>query len=327
MEDDIKFLQSVEILSQLTKEELKTIKKCMKFIQISSGNVLFHQGDEGRELYIVKSGKVAICIKLPNGDEHILVQFSPGNFFGDMSIFENAPRSATCRIISDSTLFSLLDKYFFDLMKDNPKIAIKIMYKMLNVITQRLQNTGGFLTDMVRWGEDASKRAITDPFTGCYNRRFLDDKLDDFFTTAKNNQQPFSLVMIDLDYFRQINEAYGHEIGDKTILEVVNVFKEYLREKDVIARYGGDEFTVLMPETPLKQAEEVAKTICKKVSNLTLLEGLNGPIKTITLSQGIAAFPESSEELKELKEKADKALYKAKEDGRNRAVCYSSAAE
>jgi diguanylate cyclase (GGDEF)-like protein len=212
-------------------------------------------------------------------------------------------------------------------MKDNPKIAIKIMYKMLNVITQRLQNTGGFLTDMVRWGEDASKRAITDPFTGCYNRRFLDDKLDDFFTTAKNNQQPFSLVMIDLDYFRQINEAYGHEIGDKTILEVVNVFKEYLREKDVIARYGGDEFTVLMPETPLKQAEEVAKTICKKVSNLTLLEGLNGPIKTITLSQGIAAFPESSEELKELKEKADKALYKAKEDGRNRAVCYSSAAE
>ena len=322
-QNDIDFLKKVEIFSMLNKEELKIIKNNLKYEEISDGNPLFKQGDEGKEMFIVKKGTITTSIKLPTGEERVLAHFYPGDFFGEMSIFENASRSATCKPKEDSSLYSLMADKFFDLLKTHPELAIKIMYKMLSVTTQRLRNTSGFLTDMVRWGEDASKRAITDQFTGCYNRRFLDDKIEDFYKTAKNNGEPFCLIMIDLDYFRKINDCYGHEIGDNSILEIVRVFKEHLREKDIIARYGGDEFTVLMPETNLKEASEVACRIGKKVAELPYLRDKDGEVKQLTTSQGIASFPESATELNLLKERADKALFKAKENGRNRVVCYN----
>ena len=321
-QSDLNFLKKVEIFSLLDKDELKVIKDNLNFKEMPDAKPLFEQGDEGKEMFIVKKGTIAISIKLPTGEERVLAQFSPGDFFGEMTIFENAPRSATCKPKGNSSLYSLMADKFFELMKNHPEIAIKIMYKMLNATTQRLRNTGGFLTDMVRWGEDASKRAITDQFTGCYNRRFLDDKIEDIYKTAKNNNEPFCLVMIDLDYFRLINESYGHEVGDNSILEIVKVFKEHLRKKDIIARYGGDEFTVLMPDTKMEEASEVTWNICRKVAELTYLQDKEGEVKQLTTSQGIAAFPESAKELNLLKERADKALFKAKENGRNRVVCY-----
>jgi two-component system cell cycle response regulator len=174
---------------------------------------------------------------------------------------------------------------------------------------------------MVRWGDEASRRAITDELTGAYNRRFLDNSLDDYFETAKKSKKPLSLIMADLDYFRQINEAYGHDMGDKTILEVVNVFKKTLRDTDILARYGGDEFTVLLPDTALEKACNIAEEIRKEVEKLDFLSNMTGPVTRLSTSQGIASFPETADTLKDLKKKADDALYQAKERGRNRVYC------
>lgn len=315
------FLQKVDVFSLLTSEEIDKIVDYLKYIEIGKGEKLFKEGDEGNELYIVKSGRVVISIRLADGKEREIAEFKSGDFFGEMSIFESAPRSATCCIKEKSCLLTMQEGGFFQLIKHFPDIAIKIMYRMLNITTQRLRNTGEFLTDMVLWGEKARKRSITDELTGVYNRRFLDNALEDCVGASRNTGKPVSLIMVDLDWFREINELYSHETGDQIILGVVEVFKKYLRESDIIARYGGDEFTVILPETGIDEARIIADKICDEVGKLNILESLEGPINNVTTSQGIAAFPETAKDLKTLREKADRALYRAKEEGRNRVVC------
>jgi len=311
------FLNQVNIFSTLTKQEMPHVTKYLDSVNIKKGQILFKEGDKGNELFIVKKGSIISTIKLPNGEQKQIAQFLAGDFFGEMSIFENAPRSATCLAGQSSVLYKMHERHFFQVMETFPDIAIKIMYKMLNITTQRLRNTSKFLSDMVRWGNEASKRAITDELTGIYNRRFLDYTLKDYFQSALNIGKPLSLIMADLDYFREINNAYSQEIGNKVLTHVVAVFKKLLRKNDIIARYGGDEFTVILPETNLTQAEPLAQEICTQISKLDVLKDLDGPVTKITTSLGIASCPENTKDLQTLKKLADKALYQAKEEGRN----------
>jgi diguanylate cyclase (GGDEF)-like protein len=178
---------------------------------------------------------------------------------------------------------------------------------------------------MVEWGEEARKRAITDELTGVYNRRFLDDSVDGYFNAAQSAQKPLSLVMIDLDRFREINERHGHQAGDMVIVHAVSVFKGCLRERDIVARYGGDEFTIILPETSLTEACQVAEKIRAGVSRISVTadEGSTGAKETIrvTISQGVASYPDHGADAGVIRAKADEALYRAKEEGRDRVVC------
>jgi len=321
MENALSFFQNVHIFSSLTDIEIKTVVKSLKLSSTKKGDILCRQGDEGKILYIVKEGKAAGAIKLAGGEQKEIVEFNPGDFFGEMSIIENVPRSATCYVKESGSLYKLHKKDFFKIIESNPQIAIKIMYKMLNITTQRLRKTGGLVSDMVRWGDAASKRAITDELTGAYNRRFLENSLEDFLIDAKTGGKPFSLIMADLDYFREINEAYGHETGDRVIMEAAAVFKSKLNEKDILARYGGDEFTILLPETSIDEAKAIAESIRQQMEKLDILKDYDGPVTGFSTSQGVSSYPETAKDLESLKKQADKALYAAKEAGRNRVMC------
>jgi len=318
------FLTRVAIFSMLTPGEMEKISRILRRATVDKGAVLFHQGDEGNELYIVESGAIGSSIKLPDGTDHEIAVFRSGEFFGEMSIFEQAPRSATCVAKEGCEVLSLEADEFFSFISDHPGIAIKVMYRMLNIVTQRLENTGGVLADMVTWGEKARKRAITDELTGVYNRRFLEDVIPDYFRNAEKAKSPLTVVMVDLDRFREINEEYGNKMGDRAILEVVSVFKNHLAESHIIARYGGDEFTVMLPDTNLAQAQEITWAICRDVRGLTFLKEAGGIIQQITTSQGLASYPECANDLKSLRNAADEALYKAKHDGKNRVESAST---
>jgi diguanylate cyclase (GGDEF)-like protein len=323
MNNTVYFLGHVSIFSLLKPSERQEVLDSIHLIEIEKGTTIFKEGEDGSTLYIVKSGKISISIRLSDGKEREIAEFSGGDFFGEMSIFENAPRSATCTTKEKSILYSLHAEDFFDLIECHPYIAIKIMYRMLNIASQRLRNTSEFLSDMVLWGERARKRAITDRLTGVYNRRFLEDALDQNFVLSIKNKKPFSLIMVDLDHFREINEQYGDRVGDKILLSVVGVFQGNLRKQDVIARYGGDEFTILLPNTDVSTAQSIAQKICNEVANLDLLKNLRGPIDLVTTSQGLATFPLHAESLHKLREMADEALYRAKNEGRNRVIVWN----
>ncbi|MCK5198907.1 MAG: diguanylate cyclase, partial [Spirochaetales bacterium] len=256
-----------------------------------------------------------------------IAEITAGNFFGEMSIFDSAVRSATCTPKCDTAVLSLKADDFYKFIKNNPIAGSNIMHRMLKITTQRLNNTGAFLSDMVTWGEKARARAITDDFTGLYNRRFLDEVIEDRFSEAKSEGHSLSVIMIDLDNFGTLNNEYGQEMGDKVILAVVPVFKKMFRKEDILARYGGDEFTFLLPGITGEEALSSCSKLVREVRKINLLKNLGGSLKYVTTSIGIACFPDHADSVSILRERADLALYKAKEAGRNRAVLWTNEKE
>lgn len=318
----VNFLKKVEIFSELTLTEIRKFINYIKIQHYKKDEIVFNEGDKGNTLFIVKDGVVETTIRLKNGEDKLIAEFKKGDFFGEMSIFDKSPRSATCKTKEKSTLISLLASDFFKIIENNPAISIKIMYKMLNITILRLKDSNQFLSDLVLWGEDARKRVITDPLTGVYNRRYLDDKLDDIFNNIIMNNKPLTIVMSDLDHFRKINEYYSLSMGDKAIIEVANVFKKIVSQNHIIVRLGGDEYTIIMPETTKEEAKNICNKACDEIKKIDILKNLNGPLKNFTLSLGVATYPDDANDLNTLKQKADKALYIAKESGRDRVVCF-----
>jgi diguanylate cyclase (GGDEF)-like protein len=311
-------LRQVEILSTLSDEELQVVSSFFHFCGYEQGEVIFREGDSGEEMYIVGLGKVGSSIRLADGTLHEVAEFGAGDFFGEMSILEKAPRSATCAAKEPSALFVLQGSDFYHLMDEQAALSIKIMNRMLDITADRSIRSSEFLSDMVRWGEEARKRAVMDRLTGLFNRRFLEEALQDHLQKAKRSGHPLSLIMMDLDHFREINQSYGAEVGDQLIQALVPVFRSTLRPDDVPARCGGDEFVILLPGTTSEEALALSGRICERVRCLDFFQKLGGPLRSVTSSQGIASFPQHASDFKSLWERADQALYRAKQMGRNR---------
>lgn len=315
-----RFLKSVVIFADLETAERTHIAPLLSEVRLQRGQRLFKQGDPGETLYIVHTGTCAITVNLADGQELDIAQFENGDFFGEMSIFENEPRSAGCYARTEAMLYALTERDFHSLMDEHPQLAQKVMFRMLTATAQRLANTNVFLSDMVQWGEAARKRAVTDESTGLFNRRFLDEAIEEQFQKARTENSPISVVMLDLDHFNGINEAYGLAVGDEVITAVVPVFRHHFRESDIVARYGGDEFTILLPGTPAEEACEICTAVCRDVAELPILANRGGAISRVTTSQGVAAYPTHGATVAEVWERADAALYRAKELGRNRVT-------
>ncbi len=160
--------------------------------------------------------------------------------------------------------------------------------------------------------------SITDGLTGVYNHRYFYEKLSEEIRRAERYGHPLSLIMADIDFFKQYNDAYGHVEGDKGLEAIASFMKQSVRAGDMVARYGGEEFSVILPETGKKEAMAVAERIrlCVQAAHYASKNGESGG--RLTVSLGVAAFPEDAEDQKGLIEKADAALYRAKEKGRNR---------
>jgi diguanylate cyclase (GGDEF)-like protein len=323
----IGLLGGVPIFAALGEEELRQILPALKGSSLRSGEVLFRQGEPGAELFIVLSGSMGISVRLPDGKDLEIASFGPGDFFGEMSIFEKEPRSATCYATRRCRLLSLSAKGFFALVQRAPASAAAVMERMLSITRRRLEDTGELLSDMVQWGEAASRRAITDDLTGLYNRRYLEQALEEQLRRAAESGHSLAMVMVDLDRFREINEGYSQAVGDQVIVAAAQVFQRRLRPADAAARYGGDEFTFLLPDSDTATALAICEGIRKEVESLEVLRDMKGPIRRVTTSQGVACFPEHARDVASLRQAADAALYRAKELGRNRvAVAEGSAA-
>lgn len=163
-------------------------------------------------------------------------------------------------------------------------------------------------------------RAITDPLTGLFNRSALVDRLHAVLGEFAENDAPPSLVMLDIDHFKKVNDTHGHLVGDRVIRFVARTLEKNIKGKDCAARYGGEEFTLLLPETPPAGARAVAENILKAVSQAQLVRADNKqPLGTITVSAGVAGY-QRGEDIMDFIERADRALYQSKNDGRNRVT-------
>lgn len=160
------------------------------------------------------------------------------------------------------------------------------------------------------------KLATTDSMTGLYNHRFFQEQMVFQIENAKRYDANFSLVLIDIDFFKKFNDNYGHQAGDAVLKQVAELLKKSVRVSDIVARYGGEEMAIILPNNDFEHALAAAEKICTKVSQTPF--HLNPKLtKNVTISLGVATFPEHGQTPAELIEHADKGLYKAKENGRN----------
>ncbi len=168
--------------------------------------------------------------------------------------------------------------------------------------------------------------AIYDTLTGLYNRRFFEEKLGIETQKSFYGNTPVSLVMVDIDHFKKVNDTLGHLDGDKALCEIASLLKTSLRKKDTVARYGGEEFVLILSGAGLEESRMIAERIRRLVENTPVQMG-QAQIN-LTVSMGISNFPihrpESKEELVKM---ADRALYEAKRGGRNKVCIYSPAHE
>jgi diguanylate cyclase (GGDEF)-like protein/putative nucleotidyltransferase with HDIG domain len=168
------------------------------------------------------------------------------------------------------------------------------------------------------------EEARVDPKTGLFNARHFAAALNEELLRAERFDRPLALVMADLDLLRDINNTYGHLAGDAVLQGIAEVFRSQLRHYDVPARFGGEEFAILLPETPADQAFEIAERIRRTVAARTYdVETSSDPIRA-TVSIGVAAFPRDGSDANELIHQADLAVYRAKLQGRNRVLDASS---
>lgn len=156
--------------------------------------------------------------------------------------------------------------------------------------------------------------SIKDPLTGIYNRRYLEEKLEEYMNLAQRHNRPLSLIMFDIDFFKHINDYFGHDVGDKVLKAIAKVVSENIRNTNIFARYGGEEFVILAPETTKEDAKILAEKLRSLIRNLHFEEGIN-----VTCSFGVASL-EKHDTKETLLKRADEALYEAKKTGRNNVV-------
>jgi diguanylate cyclase (GGDEF)-like protein len=160
--------------------------------------------------------------------------------------------------------------------------------------------------------------AITDDLTGAYNRRKLKEDLKEEVERAERYNKKLSVLMIDIDWFKEYNDFHGHQKGDELLIRLVRTISYNIRFTDKLYRYGGEEFVVLLPETGEEEAKEVAEKLRSKIVEKKFSgEEKSQPTKNITVSIGIADYPKDGNSSTELIHAADKALYTAKRAGKN----------
>ena len=194
------------------------------------------------------------------------------------------------------------------------------IYKLKVAILKMVEALDQHIRQLQRERESFENLAFTDPLTGLYNRRMFLEIAKKKLNEAKRYSEPLSIIMLDIDHFKRINDTYGHDIGDVALKFLASILKNNVRASDIIARWGGEEFIILLPKTELKQAYKVAEKI-RRIVEMSTIELPDGERLRFTISLGVSSFA-GYEDLEELIKQADIALYEAKRKGRNRTEIY-----
>lgn len=223
---------------------------------------------------------------------------------------------------SDKLVFETNEKQTIEEVVDDGEgnlrhyLSIKMPYQ-INEDSQALIGFSTDVTELYQLKEEFKKQANTDALTGLYNRRYFFKHAAKEFSRAKRHKLAMVVISIDIDYFKKVNDKYGHPTGDRVLIEMSQNILSHLRQEDILARIGGEEFSIILPNTPLEQAKHVAQRICNTKNKFVVNKQKNEVID-VQVSIGLVSMKASDTNFDDLFVRADNALYQAKESGRNR---------
>ncbi len=261
--------------------------------EISSGNVL--------NLWAVKYGRPLLVSRGHHAQADALLDFA-GAASGLV-----VPLFVRNRVMGSLQLFSSAPDHF---SKEDAQLLWIVSLVAENLLTREYSSEG-----LLRY-------AFTDFLIGLRTRGYFEQQLDLEFKRSERRRQKFALLMIDIDYFKQLNDTFGHHVGDQVLRDVASILVKDMREVDTVARYGGDECVIILPETTESGAMYVAERLRRAVEQAKFFAGSPGSVQHLTVSIGLAVYDRDAQFKRDLIEFSDAALYAAKQ-ARNRVVCYS----
>ncbi len=278
---------------------------------VEAGEVLLSPDRKNQHFFIILDG--VLQVHLDSVDQQALTTLSRGDCVGEMSILESKNPSAYVVAIEDARLLMIPHDTLWAMINVSHAIA----RNLLVILSQRVRSDNAIIADSVVIMRQYERKSVTDALTGLYNRHWMEEMFRRELRRCRIGTKPLCLIMIDVDGFKTYNNEHGHLVGDHALCCVADALRQHFRPTDLIARFGGDEFSVMLPETSFENALVVAERVRKGVCDAGpgLVDGA-GQLSPVTISLGVAEATEA-DSLESLIERADAALYRSKLRGRN----------
>jgi len=302
-------LQGIALFRSVDADSLADLLPQCGRIDVAEGDVLLAPQVPNRCVYIVLSGRLSV--HLGSLDAPKIADLGPGTCAGEMSLIEDKDPSAFVVAIEDSHLM-VISHHLLWQMVDRSHVFAK---NLLIVLSERVRSDNQYIASSLGVLRQAERNAQTDALTGLGNRHWMRVMFEREVARAQHSHKALCLMMVDIDNFKTFNDRYGHMAGDRVLAAVGEALREYLRPTDLIARFGGDEFAVLLPDVTLDQAAQTAERVRQKVAELAP-PSLKG---AVTVSIGVTSHG-GDDDVAALVQRADTAMYNAKEQGRDRVA-------
>ena len=302
----------------LNAEELDRLLSQCDYRQMQEGETLLSPDVENHYLYVIISGRLGIRFA-PDDEEIPLTAVIPGECVGEMSVFDSRLPSTQVFASEASTVLQIEQDLLWRMVSASHEIARNLLY----IMSERVRYSNLVVADSLEMQRKYQRYATIDALTGLHNRYWLDDMFDREIRRSERDGLTASLLMIDVDHFKDFNDEYGHLAGDKVLVAVGESITRPLRPNDLVARFGGEEFSVMLPETILENAVAIAERLRERVRDTWPGEVSGEELPKVTVSIGVTEF-KPGDSLEVMLASADDALYHAKKAGRDCVRAYQA---
>lgn len=303
-------LEGLELFRGVSPDDVQDLLQSCDRRDLGEGEMLLSPGEKNEHVFIVLSGSLNVHVGSP--DAPVLATMDVGACVGEMSIIEDRDPSAFVIGAEPTHLLLIHQSILWDMVNASHEFA----KNLLIVLSERVRSHNHVIADS--YGElcKFERHATTDALTGLSNRHTMEELFEREIKRCEKDDLPISLIMIDIDNFKVFNDHFGHVAGDRALSAVATILKHQFRPRDVLVRFGGDEFAILLPEVDEKLGITIADRVRQIVSGDTG-DGSDSLIQIpIKISMGVAEHKKDGS-LSSLIRAADAALYRAKHAGRN----------
>jgi diguanylate cyclase (GGDEF)-like protein len=300
-------LDSIALFRGVNPDDISDLLSACGRTDIEQGRTLLSPKIENQCVYVVLSGELAVHIGSLESEK--ISTLPPGSCAGEMSIIDNMDPSAYVVATVDSHLMVISYRLLWDMVERSHAFA----KNLLVVLSERVRADNVFIANSLNIIRRAEHNAITDALTGLGNRHWMSEMFEREIRRSLQAGTTACLLMLDIDKFKEFNDHYGHIAGDRVISSVARALRDNLRPTDLIARFGGDEFSALLPGIPLDIAFETAERIRQRTQEVSPAS-LPTPV---TVSIGVTELCQQ-DDVNKFIHRADSAMYAAKAMGRNR---------